>query len=626
MNPTPADLPSAMERSGFVRVRAPEHRMPARGPRIPRDASARRRGRRHRAATCIFAAAALTSAPLTAQTILGVDVGTAAGTIRNLGDMNCGPKQRMPRFNKTLDLTAWYRRLRVENVRTHDYYGPFDLPVVYPDETKDPKLSTSYNFSTSDPIAKEIVAAGGRLFLRLGTSWNKPALPKNAANVAEACLRILMHYRSGWAGGFKFDVREVEFWNEPNGRFWRQQGGSALAFYKLYADVARKIKAYDPRVKVGASGVAGNQQGTYRESFVAWCVQNKVPLDFYSWHLYTWRVKDPFAFAREALANPAWMKTAGAPNLVQMLTEWNLDLAQNRHPMFATVQGAAYMSAAMIYLQDTGVARAFLYRGDAFPYMGLFSTAGAPKPRAAARWLWARLLDTPVRLKTSGGDQRGFTLLAGRDANGTRVQVLVANYAKPIAGLVTLQLRNLPAGRWRADVFEVTAAGDAAWRASFFVQSSGSAAISWPGTGSWVRLVRLERAPASGPQLAAEDSLAPTEDLSLRYRLEAGSAAAGAAYFVLFSLSGTSPGFTLPGGVHVPLNADAVTALLLSLAGGPAAPGLAGRLDARGSGMGALRLGAVPPAAKGATLHAAAVLFAGGRLTAATPPVAVSLR
>jgi xylan 1,4-beta-xylosidase len=62
------------------------------------------------------------------------------------------------------------------------------------------------------------------------------------------------------------------------------------------------------------------------------------------------------------------------------------------------------------------------------------------------------MLATPVRLKVSGGDDRGFAVLAGKDAKGTLVQVLITNYAIPASNLAP-QLKdtidfNLPvAGR-----------------------------------------------------------------------------------------------------------------------------------------------------------------------------------
>jgi hypothetical protein len=39
--------------------------------------------------------------------------------------------------------------------------------------------------------------------------------------------------------------------------------------------------------------------------------------------------------------------------------------------------------------------------------------------------------DTPLRLATTGGDQNGFAVQAGRSKSGDKVQVLVSNYQIP---------------------------------------------------------------------------------------------------------------------------------------------------------------------------------------------------
>jgi hypothetical protein len=554
-----------------------------------------------------------------------VDVSRQVGTIRFLGDVNCGPVMNRRPPNPPVDFTHWYRLMRIQTVRTHDFYGPFDLSTIYPDETKDPTKSSSYNFANSDKMAKALVASGAKIYLRLGNSWNAPKVPKNMANAAEACLRILMHYRSAWAKGFRYDIPRVEVWNEPNGRFWRGQGGTASQFYAFYAMVAKKIRAYDPKVQVGASGIAGNAPGDYREKFVSYCLQNKVPLDFFSWHLYTRGPnKDPFAFAREARANEAWLKKMGLSAFPQHLTEWNLDLGSSRHPMFDNLQGAAFMTAARIYLQDSPVRLAHLYRGDGFPSMGLFDSSGRPKPRASARVLSAFLRDSSLRLSSKGGDQKGWTLLAGTDGKGL-IQVLGTRYQGSSSG-TSLNFSGLTAGWYRLDDFNVGGKGDLQWASSQVLRLPQSFRFVWPGNAPWVRLLRLRRLSTAGPDLALSNSLAPTENLKFGLRLEAGKSFANKAYVLLFSLSGTSPGFVLPGGLRVQLNPDPAMSFLLGLAGTTLAPGTVGVLDSQGSGKAGLDLGAVPPGLKGKDLASAAVLLDSQGFLAVSPPRSIHLR
>ena len=84
----------------------------------------------------------------------------------------------------------------------------------------------------------------------------------------------------------------------------------------------------------------------------------------------------------------------------------------------------------LIYLQDSTVDFAHLYRGDTL-WMGLFNTDGSYRKPAYAFRANGLMLDTPARLKVAGADTNGFAVLAGRSADGKRVQILIDNYQIP---------------------------------------------------------------------------------------------------------------------------------------------------------------------------------------------------
>jgi hypothetical protein len=66
------------------------------------------------------------------------------------------------------------------------------------------------------------------------------------------------------------------------------------------------------------------------------------------------------------------------------------------------------------------------------------------------------------------------------------------------------------------------------------------------------------------------------------YSLDAGAAAAGRTYLLLGTVSGTAPGFNLPGGQHVPINWDLFTNLIMGSLGGPVFQNFMGTLDGSG--------------------------------------------
>ena len=58
-----------------------------------------------------------------------------------------------------------------------------------------------------------------------------------------------------------------------------------------------------------------------------------------------------------------------------------------------------------------------------------FRTAtGKPDAVGNALTAFGMMKDTPLLLKTSGGDDAGFGVLAGRSRNGRVIQVLISNY------------------------------------------------------------------------------------------------------------------------------------------------------------------------------------------------------
>jgi hypothetical protein len=94
--------------------------------------------------------------------------------------------------------------------------------------------------------------------------------------------------------------------------------------------------------------------------------------------------------------------------------------------------------------------------------------------------------------------------------------------------------------------------------------------------------------------------------------LDAGPAYAGLLYQVLGSLSGTAPGISLTGGLHLPLNPDAYFSYTLNPSGRPLVNSI-GVLDANGRARASLELGRVPLALIGQTFHHAFVVNAAGQ-------------
>jgi xylan 1,4-beta-xylosidase len=412
-----------------------------------------------------------------------VDAGKVAGRIRSFQGVNGGPAPLLP---VAADVTTQYRDLRIDIIRTHDIFGPTDIdarwsnpdPIskavrasgantIFPDWNADPEKESSYNFGPSDRIIGAIVESGARVYYRVGRSWGAdPEPPADAAKFASIVKHVAMHYNAGWAKGHRYGIRYWEIWNEPDMEanwfpgfarpFWT---GTPEQFYTLYEKVARALKEFDPSLKVGACGkAAANLPGPYREGLIRFCATRKVPLDFFSWHHYHDRSPDPYEMVRLGNQIREILDASGFTAAESHVTEWNMNLRMNNTGPLGqnSMNNAAFTAAALIYLQDSKVDRAFYYRGD-IGAMGLFDPAGAYRKKAYAFKAAGAILDTPERLEVTGAGTQGFAVLAGRSTDGRKIQVLLAHFVAPPAGDASpgdykLSMDNLP---WRDARFTV---------------------------------------------------------------------------------------------------------------------------------------------------------------------------
>lgn len=388
-----------------------------------------------------------------------IDAGTVAGTIRSFQGVNDGPGPLLPGLP---DLTSQYRDLRIDIIRTHDNFGPTDVDAqwpqpdaiskavrasgsnsIFPNWDADSDKEESYNFAPSDRVIQAIVDSGAQVYYRLGRSWAAdPKPPRDPDKFANICKHILMHYNSGWARGHRYNIRYWEFWNEPDldpswnpsfiRPFWT---GTPEQFYELSEKVARALKTCDPRVKIGTCGKAvPGLPGPYREGLIRYCAARKVPLDFYSWHRYHDQSLDPHEMVRIGGWIRKILDSAGFSEAENHVSEWNMNLRMNSLGLWGqtSMNNAAFTAAALIYLQDSALDRAFYYRGDAGT-MGIFDVRGAYRKKAYAFKAAGAMLDTPQRLPVTGSDTRGFAVLAGRSADNRKVQVLLAHFVPPPA-------------------------------------------------------------------------------------------------------------------------------------------------------------------------------------------------
>ena len=446
--------------------------------------------------------------------------------------------------------TCGLRSLGVTAIRTHDFYGPLDMPTLYPDFGKNPLLQSSYVFTSgvgtsagdlyqwsSDTVFSAIQSAGFEPYFRIGDSYNKvkpPSSETERANWAVAAVQILRHYRTGQWNGFQSTFQYVEIGNEPdNATFWPSPA-TQIDFFKLYVQTAKAIRAEFPTLRIGGPGLTQNSCASsdtkaWLSGFLDYVKSNGAPLDFLSWHIYSNAPSDVAAcagFVRSTLDGK------GLSAVESHLTEWNTD-AENKDlapgdpiKLRADGRGAAILTASWIRLQESKVDQVFHYRvydpvGGPRSFYGLLDGNYVCKKPGLAFTLWSAFAKyaNRVTMTQSGGTSDLVALAAANEQGG--YAVLLANTGTT------------------AQTWSVGLPALAAGQETFGTVATVSDAASTVQTAAWDASVSI---PAESVQMAILNTAVPTVSLAASNT----SVAAGQTLSIDIGVSGLPVDITLP--------------------------------------------------------------------------------
>jgi xylan 1,4-beta-xylosidase len=401
---------------------------------------------------------------------LTIDFSQTNGLIRPLHGVNLGPLC----YRGMVDLSAYHRELGVPLTRLHDVvwvnYDAVDVSTIFRDFRNDPASPDNYDFAATDDYIAAVVKTGSSVVYRLGESIEHTPRkyrvhpPKDFSKWADICCAVIRHYNEGWAGGFHYDIRYWEIWNEPENQpaMWT---GTDDQYFELYEVAAKAIKAHWPNLKVGGPslGYTGEfkdrqfKPGDFLVRFLTRCRDRQVSLDFFSWHGYT---SEPSDYARRARALRQVLDAHGFQKTESHLNEWNYLPNEDWRPMMKEGQGvtrerwsaemggpkgAAFASWTLISLQDAPVDAANFYTAEVQMF-GMFSLNGVPRKNYYAFKAFRGLLDTPRRVRTPPCDAGHVAVCAGLDSANARATILLSNFNAPDSE-TDLVLRGLP---WRA--------------------------------------------------------------------------------------------------------------------------------------------------------------------------------
>jgi len=366
------------------------------------------------------------------------------------------PSHRFPHYwesmfgsgRAVLSLRDGYRRdLReVQEATGFEYirfHAILDDDVGVYDEDSEGK--PVYNFSYVDSIYDGLLENHVRPFVELSfmprklaaepifqSFWYRPNVspPKDWSKWDDLISHFARHLIE------RYGIEEVsqwyfEVWNEPNLDFWAGNP-KEQTYFQLYDSTARTLKQVDSRLRVGGPATA---QAAWVDRFIRHAVDNNVPVDFVSTHVYANDTSEDVFGTHENISRTEFVCRAvrkvhdqvaasERPSLPIIWSEYNASYKNETNitdsefmgPWLAdTIRQCDGLLAMLSYwtfsdvFEEQGVVKQPFYGG-----YGLIAEDGLPKPSFNAFKLLHELGNTRIEVDSQSA-------LVTRRADGTIV-------------------------------------------------------------------------------------------------------------------------------------------------------------------------------------------------------------
>jgi len=390
-----------------------------------------------------------------------VDFSKSVGVLKPLHGVNGGPRT-VGRHSG--DMVTLHKQAGFPIVRLHDCNWPHpdvvDIPAIFPLFHLDADDPKNYQFAKTDAYIKPIIENGASILYRMGVSIEHKsprfhvAPPEDFGKWAKICVNILRHYNDGWADGYHYNIRYVEIWNEfEHDLMWT---GTTEQYFELYRTATGAIKKYNPKIMVGGP-VTGSPDGPVVRPFFSFCRENKLPLDFFSWHSYSNITIEPLMTriktARSLLDEYGFKETES------WCTEWKPIISGwkrirwRKNTLRHTVrdafaenrnhEAAAFMASAIMQMQDAPVDMAYYYCADDSPW-SMFDVFGEPGRAYFAMKAFNQFMQAPKRVTVTGAPGKDeITVAAGLAKDGKQAMLMASNFRSEKKSL-RIDLQNLP--------------------------------------------------------------------------------------------------------------------------------------------------------------------------------------
>jgi xylan 1,4-beta-xylosidase len=313
---------------------------------------------------------------------------------------------------------------------------------------------TVYDWTRIDQLYDAFLAMGIKPFVELGfTPQAMATSPQtifywkgNTSHPRPEAWRALVdafvrHLESRYG---RKEVRSwyFEVWNEPNlAGFWEK--ADQQAYFDLYENSARTIKAVDPKLRVGGPSTAG---AAWVPELLAFAASRKVPVDFVSTQTYgvdggfldekgqddNKLSTDPDSIVGDVRRVREQIERSKFPGLPLFFTEWSTSYSP-RDPVHDSYVSAAYI------LTKLKATRPYAQGMSYWTYSDLFEEPGPPPTPFHGGF---GLMNREGIRKAAWFSYKYLNLLRGREApladpqalatvDGKRVALLVWDWTQP---------------------------------------------------------------------------------------------------------------------------------------------------------------------------------------------------
>lgn len=252
---------------------------------------------------------------------------------------------------------------------------------------------TRYDFSGIDKLYDGLLAKDIRPFVELGFTPEAMATSPHSifywkGNTSHpepkawrALVEAFVHHVRERYGADEVRRWYFEVWNEPNLKdFW--EGADQQAYFELYVDTAKAIKAIDPQLRVGGPATAG---ADWLPEFLAYVKAHQAPVDFVATHSYgvdggfldeegkedTKLSSSPDAIIGDVRRARQQIAASAFPDLPLYFTEWSASYTP-RDPVHDSYISAPYVLTKL--KQSKGLLQGMSY----WVYTDLFEEPGPP--------------------------------------------------------------------------------------------------------------------------------------------------------------------------------------------------------------------------------------------------------